>query len=91
MRGKKMIVRESVKVEIYMEFYEMEKNEVKYGDIQKEKGVINIKWEIMEDKGEKKFKMRWEERRGKEVMKKERRGLGKRMMNYVMEEEMKEK
>ncbi|ENP94062.1 blue-light-activated histidine kinase [Brucella abortus F2/06-8] len=64
---------------------------MKYGALSNEKGVINITWAIMEDKGEKKFHMRWAESRGPEVMQPARRGFGQRLLHSVLAEELKAK
>ncbi|CUW45006.1 sensory box protein, light activated LOV domain-containing protein [Brucella vulpis] len=60
-------------------------------EVCQQSGVINITWAIIEDKGEKKFHMRWAESRGPQVMQPARRGFGQRLLHSVLAEELKAK
>ncbi|APY15799.1 PAS domain S-box protein [Brucella sp. 10RB9214] len=91
MSGPHLLVSDRVTVALSLAFYELATNAVKYGALSNEKGVINITWAIIEDKGEKKFHMRWAESRGPEVMQPARRGFGQRLLHSVLAEELKAK
>lgn len=91
MSGPHLLVSDRVTVALSLAFYELATNAVKYGALSNEKGVINITWAIIEDKGEKKFHMRWAESRGPQVMQPARRGFEQRLLHSVLAEELKAK
>lgn len=86
--GPPLVVSDRITVSLSLGLYELATNAVKYGALSNDRGVVDFDWAIVDDRGEKKFRMRWIETKGPRVQRPTRRGFGQRLLRSVLAEQL---
>ena len=85
LQGQPLQLRASAAQSIGMAVHELATNAAKYGSLSTAEGSIRIDWEILEEKGNPLFRMRWSERGGPPPTPSPRQGYGHKVITDMIE------